>query len=178
MTQEKVSERPANEQCPLICRAAAGHRHANTQTAEHTDTLREPVPASACPLWAEGHLSLQNSLARPFLQRRLAKLWGKNFGKVACLQSMKDIAQQGKRIIFSVWAQSVLGSLLHPLCRTVPGPSLQILSDFEAHKTKTKRVPKKKRKRCWVLGFHYWILTGIRREICQAWPSTGTCTVS
>lgn len=50
MTQEKVSERPANEQCPLICRAAAGHRHANTQTAEHTDTLREPVPASACPL--------------------------------------------------------------------------------------------------------------------------------
>ncbi|KAM7322137.1 hypothetical protein ACRRTK_018978 [Alexandromys fortis] len=52
--------------------------------------------------------------------------------------------------------------------RTVPGPSLQILSDFEAHKTKTKRVPKKKRKRCWVLGFHYWILTGIGRDIRQA----------
>lgn len=50
MTQEKVSERPANKQCPLIWRAAAGHRHANAQTAEHTDTLREPVPASACPL--------------------------------------------------------------------------------------------------------------------------------
>lgn len=49
-TQEEVSERPANERCSLIWRAAAGHRHANTQTAEHADTLREPVPASACPL--------------------------------------------------------------------------------------------------------------------------------
>lgn len=80
---------------------------------------------------------------------------------------MKDVAQQGKKVIFSVWAQLVLGSLLHPLCRTVTGPSLPTLSDFEAPKTRTERVPKKKRKRCWVLRFHYWILTGIRREICQ-----------
>lgn len=165
----------ANECCPLIWRAAAGHRHASTQTPSHThaETLRERLPASTCLLWTEGFwhqgpLILQLSSACPFLQWRLAKLWGEHFGKVACFQSMKDIARQGKKVIFSVWAHSVLGSLLRPFCRTVPGPWLHTLRDFETHKANSERVPKKKRKRFWVLRLHCWISTGIRRENGQA----------
>lgn len=80
------------------------------------------------------------------------KLWGEGFSQVACLLSMKDTAWRGRRVIFSVWAQSVLGSPLPLLCGTVSGPWLQVLLDFEAHKTKTERLSKKKRrKRCWSL---------------------------
>lgn len=66
---------------------------------------------------------------------------------------MKDTARRGKRVIFSVWAQSVLGSPLPLLCRTVSGLWLQTLRGFEAHKTKTERVSKKKRRKhcCWFL---------------------------
>lgn len=78
---------------------------------------------------------------------------------------MKDIARQGKKVIFSVWAHSVLGSPLRPFCRTIPGPWFHTLCDFETRKTNSERVPKKKRKRFWVLRLHYWILTGIRREL-------------
>lgn len=53
MTQEEVSEMLANEWCLLIWRAAVGYRHANTQTPEHADTLRVPIPASPRVLWAE-----------------------------------------------------------------------------------------------------------------------------
>lgn len=54
MTQEEISEMSANEWCLLIWRAAAGHRHASTQTPLNTqaDTLREPIPASTPLLWA------------------------------------------------------------------------------------------------------------------------------
>lgn len=56
MTQEEISEVSANEWCLLIWRAAAGHRHASTQTPSHThaETLRESIPASTCLLWTEG----------------------------------------------------------------------------------------------------------------------------
>lgn len=58
---------------------------------------------------------------------------------------MKDTARRGRRVIFSVWAQSVLGSPLPLLCRTLSGPWWQALRGFEACKTKTERVSKKKK---------------------------------
>lgn len=94
------------------------------------------------------------------------KLWDKGFCKVACFQSMKDTGRRVKRVIFSVWAQLVLGSPLPLLSRTLSGPWLQILRGFEDPRTKTERVCKKKRRKhwCWSLdsniGF-WWNKRGL-----------------
>lgn len=154
------------------CWAQAGK---DTNTPAHT--CRRDTPRADTCLYlsavdrrflALGSLNLVAQCSEPPSSVDTAKLWGERFGKVARLQSMKDSARRGKEVVFSVWAHSVLGSLLRPFCRTVPGPWLHTLCDFETHKTKRERVPKKKRKRCWVLRLHYWILTGIRRENCWA----------
>lgn len=143
------------------CRAqACKHTHKH----RHTDTLTEPIPASTCLLWVDGswllgRLILQLSPVRPFLPWRVASCGVRESAKVTRLQSMKGTARRGKRIIFSFRAQSVLGSPLPLLCRTASGPWLQILRGFEAHKTKTERVSKKKRrKRCWSLDstIEFW----------------------
>lgn len=48
ITQEGVSELPANGWCLLISRAAAGHRHANTHTYTQTRSQSLYLPLLVC----------------------------------------------------------------------------------------------------------------------------------
>lgn len=97
-------------------------------------------------------LCLPLEWVRPFLLWSLAScVWSKGFSKVAWLQSMKDTARRGRRVIFRIWAQLLLGFLLPCLYPTVSGPWWQTFCSFEAHTTKTEGVSKKKRRQ-----FCYW----------------------